>query len=455
MRRVRQPHTEDRRLHQASALVKYLRSLVAIAVFTSCADGPVDLPDEEETPGGDLPLGDVSADDMKADGQWGSALDCKPLPLLPPLAQPTITLSIDGLTLRLTDRASGYDKVFPVGPGQIETDPTNGEYRESLSYYPIASTGRSDFQITPSTIQPCKTWWTDPATGTKTPVFAGLPFLSFYGNYAIHGPIDNYRATNGGNLRRGYVSHGCFRMQAADILEVYARIKGVAKVPVHLQREPERTPENTRVDIANKWVGSVCSTNTDCNFSGGFCATNKLTQRGFCSARCTSTCADRAGSPSTFCVADPNAAGMGMCVNKAQSENFECRPYDHFQAATATTRFNNPAVKANVCLPKSPGWVGDHCLTSTDCGSGTTCAGATATKPGTCTMACQRFCSDQPGYADTFCAAVPALAAAGGSCVRQCTPSSNASECPSDMACTVTARFGTPFTSKAVCLPRP
>ena len=32
--------------------------------------------------------------------------------------------------------------------------------------------------------------------------FAGLPFLSFYGNYAIHGPIDNYRAPNGGNLRR-------------------------------------------------------------------------------------------------------------------------------------------------------------------------------------------------------------------------------------------------------------
>ena len=216
----------------------YLRTFVALALFTSCADGPVDLPDEDELPGGDLPLGDVSAEDMKADGEWGAALTCKDVPLLPPLAQPKITLSIDGLTLRLTDAASGYDKVFPVGPGQIQTDPTSGEFRESLSYFPVSSTGRSDFQITPSTIQPCKTWWTDPATGTKTPVFGGLPFLSFYGNYAIHGPIDNYRAANGGSLRRGYVSHGCFRMQAADILEVYARIKGVANVPVHLQREP-------------------------------------------------------------------------------------------------------------------------------------------------------------------------------------------------------------------------
>ena len=435
--------------------MKSLRSLAALALlFTSCADDSVDLPGEDELPGGDLPLGDVSADDMKADGEWGSALDCKPLPLLPPLAQPKITLSIDGLTLRLTDAASGYDKVFPVGPGQIQTDPTSGEFRESLSYFPVSATGRNDFQITPSTIQPCKTWWTDPATGIKTPVFAGLPFLSFYGNYAIHGPIDGYRATNGGSLRRGYVSHGCFRMQAADILEVYARIKGVAKVPVRLQREPERTPEGTRVDLAAQWVGSVCSANADCNFPGGFCATNKLTQRGFCSARCSTTCADRAGSPSTFCVADPNAAGQGMCVNKAQSENFECRPYDHFQIATATPRFNNPTAKANVCLPKSPGWVGDHCLSSAECGSGTTCVGATASKPGMCTMACTRYCSDQPGYADTFCAAVPSLGT-GGSCVRQCTPSSNASECPSDMACTVTARTGTPYASKAVCLPRP
>ncbi|MBA3454700.1 MAG: hypothetical protein H0T42_16555, partial [Deltaproteobacteria bacterium] len=126
-----------------------------------------------------------------------------------------------------------------------------------------------------------------------------------------------------------------------------------------------------------------------------------------------------------------------------------------FKVAPATPRFNNPAVTASVCLPKSPGWVGDHCLVAGDCGSGTTCLGATATKPGVCSMACTRYCSDQPGYADTFCAAVPTLAA-GGTCLRQCTPSSNAAECPSDMACTTTARFGTPYgTAKSVCLPRP
>ncbi|MDB4961881.1 MAG: hypothetical protein JWP01_1880 [Myxococcales bacterium] len=430
--------------------MQHLRYLAVLLAFTSCADDGA-MPDETDLPGGDLPLGDVSAEDMKADGQWGSALDCKPLPMVPALANPKITLSIDGLTLHLTDAASGYDRVFPVGPGQIETDPTSGEFRESLSYFPIASTGRSDFQITPSTIQPCKTWWTDPATGIKTPVFAGLPFLSFYGNYAIHGPVDNYRAPNGGSLRRGYVSHGCFRMEAADILEVYARIKGVAKVPVHLQREPEKKPEGTKLDLATKWIGAACTQSADCNFPNGFCATNKLTQRGYCSARCTAYCADKPGYPSTFCIADPNAAGQGMCVAKATPTNFECRPYDHLGVATLA-RFNQPTVTANVCVPKSPGWVGDHCFASSDCSSGTTCKGATALTAGVCTMSCDRYCADQPGYADTFCAAVPQLGT-GGSCLRQCTPSSNAAECPSDMACVTTARNGDPATKKSVCRP--
>ena len=39
-------------------------------------------------------------------------------------------------------------------------------------------------------------------------------------------------------------------MEAADILEVYARIKGVAKVPVHVQKEPERWTDGRRVDVA-------------------------------------------------------------------------------------------------------------------------------------------------------------------------------------------------------------
>ena len=229
--------------------VKYLALL---ALLTACADQATDdMPegsDDEQGMGADMPVGDVQ-DDFKADdGGWGSALQCKPVPNLVPLKQPKITLSIDGLTLHLQDPITGFDKVYPVGPGQTETNPNSGEYGESHSYYPVAATGRNDFKITPGTIQTCKTWLTND-DGSRTPVFAGLPFLSFYGNYAIHGPIDNYRAPNGGTLRRGYVSHGCFRMESADIVEVYARIKNVAHVPVHLAGVDRRLPCGERLQL--------------------------------------------------------------------------------------------------------------------------------------------------------------------------------------------------------------
>ena len=431
--------------------MRAVQLLAATLLFTSCATEEEGPPVDQETPGADLGLGDISAADSKADGEWGSALECKPLPTnIAPLPNPKITLSIDGLTLRLTDATVGFDKTYPVGPGTIETDPTQPSFMESLSYYPIYRTGRKDFEITPATIQPCKTWWTS-ETGERIPVFAGLPFLSFYGNYGIHGPIDNYRAPNGGTLRRGYVSHRCFRMEAADILEVYARIKGVAKVPVRLQREPEKTTQGTRVDV-KKFVGSTCTQNSDCSgIAGGFCASNPYTGAGFCSARCTQFCSDRGGT-TTFCVADPADATKGMCVPKVQATNFECRPYDHMKVAAATPRFNQPAVVSDVCLPGSGGWVGDLCRAVSDCGNGTTCAGATAAKAGVCTMACTSVCADMPGYADTFCAAGSSLAA-GGTCLRQCTPSSNAAECPSNMRCGSLARPGSTV-RKNVCLPR-
>lgn len=398
-----------------------------------------------------MPLGDRPIDD-KADGAdgWGSALDCKLVPVLPQLVNPHITLSIDGLTAHLT--GDGYDKVFPVGPGAIETDETDGNFGESHSYPPIAG-GRHEFEITPGSIQECKTWWSDPATGDKSPVFAGLPFLSWDGNYAMHGPIDGYTAPNGGHLRRGFVSHGCFRMEAADILEVYGRIKGVAHVPVHVQREAERRADGSIVDLASKGIGAACSADPDCNYAGGYCAQDAYAQHGFCSAHCTQYCTDHAGAPPTFCVADPASTTTGMCVPKAIAQDYECHNYDELTVHAATPRFNQPAVVADVCLPGSRGWVGDHCFADADCDNGTTCLGAAGAKPGICSMPCQKYCMDEPGEPDTFCAQVPALAS-GGQCLRQCTPSSNASECPTDMACGTAPRAGQTTVVKNVCLPK-
>lgn len=426
-----------------------LIAVLAAALAAACDTGEPEP--GAELPTDDLPVGDLSADDLKDDGGWGAALTCKPVPVVDALPHPRIIVSLQGLTLHLVDETVGYDRVFPIGAGAINLHPGESSFGESLSYYPLIATGKGDFTIKPSTIQPCKIWWRDPATGKQLPVFAGLPFLGWYGNYGIHGPVDNYRAADGGDLRRGFVSHGCLRMEGADVLEVYGRIRGLASVPVHVQREPERDAAGDRIDVPAAWIGAECDGDEDCDFAGGFCQANPYGGRGFCSARCTAYCADRAGQPTTFCVADPDDPSRGMCTSKVTAQNHECRPYDH-QVPTLMTRFGQ-SVTATVCMPGSPGWVGDRCFLDGDCADGTSCEGAAGATPGVCTMPCERYCPDQPGWADTFCVNDPALGA-GAHCARQCTPASNASECPADHDCVPLARNGDPGTVRNVCVPR-
>ena len=411
--------------------------LVILGLALGCADvaPPAGTADN-------LPLGDLSAADSKADGEWGAALTCKVAPDLPVLPSPRIVLSLHGLTLRLVDETAGFDKVFAIGAGVINPDPTQATFNESLSYYPVVATGQHEFAITPDSIDPCATWWTDPATGERLPVFAGLPFMSWYGSYGIHGPIDNFRAPNGGNLRRGFVSHGCIRMEAADVLEVYARIKGVPRVPVHVQREAERDANGRRRDVPQPWIGSECQSDADCGFTNGFCHANPYVGRGFCSARCTKYCADRPGYPVTFCIDDSDDATRGMCVAKESGVNQGCRPYDHLVPRTLPRR-TQPEVSATVCVPGSPGWIGDRCLADADCQDGNRCDG------GSCTQACTRFCPDLPGWPMTTC--IADATPAGPTCLRQCTPASNASECPAGYRCELRTRVG--GSSRSVCVP--
>ncbi len=402
--------------------------IAAVFVLAACG-GPapsldwVSLDDDEPGVAGDLPLGTIEGG-LGTEG-WGSALECKPIPALSPLVAPRIVISLDGMTVHVRDEATGYDRVFPAGVGAINENEDEASYGESLSYYPIIATKRNDFALRSGSNVACKIWWTDPETGEKKPVFAGLPFLSFYGSYAMHGPIDNFTAPNGGHLTRGYVSHGCVRMESADILEIHARLGRLARVPVRVQREPERAADGARTN-ARPWIGHECRSDLDCDFPGGFCHENGLGGRGFCSARCTRTCSDRAGSPITFCVADPDAPSRGMCVAKTNLKNYDCRPYDHLQPRVVA-RFGQASVTASVCLPGSRGWIGDRCAEDADCREGNTC------QEGLCTQACSRACPDLPGTPWTTCVRDPETAALG--CARQCTLASNASECPFDTSC--------------------
>lgn len=316
---------------------------LGLAPIASCV-----TPQEE---GADLAVGELSEEDGKDDGAWGYALTCKTIPSVTPLRQPRITVSIDGLTLHLTDAATGYDRVFPVGVGAISHTASDPEYGESHTYYPILRTGQNDFTLRPSQATACKTWWTDPDTRKRMPVFGGLPFMPFYGNYAIHGPIDDYRNAAGGTLRRGYVSHGCVRMAAADVVEVYGRLRGVASVPVHLQKEPERSSAGVRVDVAAAWVGTECTDDSRCAYTGGRCRIAQGATRGFCTLGCTGTCPDQTGWPMTFCATDPAATTRGVCVPRETAVNEGCRPYDGILGRATLARFGQGSVRAGVCAP--------------------------------------------------------------------------------------------------------
>lgn len=54
--------------------------------------------------------------------------------------------------------------------------------------------------------------------------FGGLPFMEVISGVGFHGPITSKAGLDAWYLRRGYVSHGCFRMDTSDVLEMRAML---------------------------------------------------------------------------------------------------------------------------------------------------------------------------------------------------------------------------------------
>jgi len=391
-----------RRTHRLPVLFRALPLLI-VACGPQTQEPPDDETPIDDTPVAELGLGELDDQGVKADG-WGAALNCKPIPDLPALADPEIIVSLDGLTLHLRDRAGTYDKVFPVGVGSIDS--------KGRSYTPsstglatgVFTTGRDTREVPDSGwgwYYPCRIWWTDTDTGGKKPVFAGLPFIRLEGPpssaYAIHGPVDAFSRPDGGTLRRGYVSHGCVRMAAADIVEVYARIKGKARTPVRVQQEPERDPFGKLVDVPEKWIGQECTRDADCNYTGGKCALNGY-GRGMCTQSCTRSCPDRAGYNTTRCISDGN--GGGQCVVAADKVNNQCK--GHYARIAKSTKLLGKTTSANVCVPGTPGQIGDPCLADGECGSRLCEDSGLSSGPGFCSQACSSTC---PGN-NTICTTI-------------------------------------------------
>jgi hypothetical protein len=333
---------------RAFASLAFLASFAIVS--TGCAV-TASHPDEEQSESngtGDLPLGEIEG----ALTDWGQATTCKPIPKVAQLVDPEIVISLDGLTLHLRDRAGDYDRVFPIGPGAID--------EKGKSKTPVGKfyTGSDTTQVKDGGwgyYYPCKVWWTDPDTNKKSPVFAGLPFIRLSGTptagYGIHGPIDSFTAPNGGTLRRGYVSHGCVRMSAADIVEVFGRIMLHPRTPVRIQREIERRSDGTAIDVATKWIGAECAADSDCTFGGGTCRLATGETRGTCTIACTRGCPDRAGEATTFCVPDP-ASGGGMCVPQSSTTfNQGCARYEGRLVAKSRVARPDRSAVADVCMP--------------------------------------------------------------------------------------------------------
>jgi hypothetical protein len=154
---------------------------------------------------------------------------------LPALVDPEIIVSLDQLTLHLFDRETGFSEVYPVGVGVINEDGVS-----------ITPTGH--FATGPDTSD---AWWYI-ARRSVPEYFGGYPFIRLtmensrgQNTYGMHGPIT-------AQLIRGYVSHGCVRMDGMDLVRIFYLIRNHASTPVTVQREPERDAAGSVVDLGTE-----------------------------------------------------------------------------------------------------------------------------------------------------------------------------------------------------------
>jgi len=206
--------------------------LVALLPLTALAFGCTDSGlDPEDGAGEGVAYDAENPNGVMDDGKSDAPRYTVPTDL-PVLIAPEVIVSLDGLTVHLFDRATGFQAVYPAGVGTkdsrgISITPT-GHYRTSANI--------SD------------TWWFV-ARRTLPDYFGGFPFLRIdaknsdgANTYGLHGPITD-------TLIRGYVSHGCVRMRSDDIIRLFWMTKKFPQMPVTIQKEVEKDAAGRRVDV--------------------------------------------------------------------------------------------------------------------------------------------------------------------------------------------------------------
>jgi hypothetical protein len=164
--------------------------------------------------------------------QGGKADGGYVIPDVDALENPEIIVSLDKFTVHLFDRTSGFSEVYPAGVGILSS---NGTSITPTGHFKTSSNTSDSWYYTE------KRW--SPA------YYDGKPFLRINAlnsagqhTYGLHGPIDP-------QLNRGYVSHGCIRMRAQDIINLFWRVRLHPSTPVTFQDEPEIDAAGNQVDV--------------------------------------------------------------------------------------------------------------------------------------------------------------------------------------------------------------
>ncbi len=171
---------------------------------------------------------------------------------LPELQRPEVIVSLEGLTVHLFDRVTEFSRVYPTGVGKKGSS--------GRSYTP-----RGFFR---THADPSNYWYNIPRRYNPS-YFGGFPFLRLdtensrgQHTYGLHGPI-TYTCPGEGNcgllerewfLQRDFVSHGCMRMEAQDIVELFWVTRGHGSIPVSIQGDIERDAAGEAVDIDTEVV---------------------------------------------------------------------------------------------------------------------------------------------------------------------------------------------------------
>jgi len=312
-------------------MLRHPRWLLLLAL-SACVATPVPGPSSDD-PNFGFTEGEPSDEREDAPFDWGAKFD-RPAPYtvpddLPELVDPEIIVSLEGLTVHLFDRETGFSRVYPTGVGTL---------------------GRSGQSVTPTGhfatgADTGNGWWYVP-TRWDPAYFEGYPFLRLttrnsngYNTYGLHGPITN-------PLQRGYVSHGCMRMAKHDIVELFFLVKDQPSTPVTIQQEVEVDAVGEPVDVGfeaalyapgdaiaygasvgprgtESFIGDACDDHADC---GGYAGATDVFchPAGFCTQKCQGYCPDQPGRAATFCAVDPTWPRRGICASKPGPENHDC-----------------------------------------------------------------------------------------------------------------------------------